>query len=71
MLFRSDERFSLVGSGDRSERIRTYNFPQGRVTDHRINLTLYRLDAVLDGDLDELISALTMEHQASLLASSL
>ena len=67
----ASERKSLVGSGDRSERIRTYNFPQGRVTDHRINLTLYRLDAVLDGDLDELISALTMEHQASLLASSL
>ena len=67
----ASERKSLVGSGDRSERIRTYNFPQGRVTDHRINLTLYRLDAVLDGDLDELISALTMEHQASLMASSL
>jgi peptide chain release factor 1 len=61
-------RKSLVGSGDRSERIRTYNFPQGRVTDHRINLTLYRLDAVMEGDLDELIDTLVLEHQASLLA---
>ncbi len=61
-------RKGLVGSGDRSERIRTYNFPQGRVTDHRINLTLYKLDAVMDGDLDELIDALTVEHQAGLLA---
>jgi len=62
-------RKSLVGSGDRSERIRTYNFPQGRVTDHRINLTLYKLDAVMDGDLDELVAALTQEHQADLLAA--
>ena len=62
------ERKSLIGSGDRSERIRTYNFPQGRVTDHRINLTLYRLDAVMDGDLAELTDALTAEHQAELLA---
>ena len=62
-------RKSLVGSGDRSERIRTYNFPQGRLTDHRINLTLYRLDAIMDGDLDELIAALVSEHQAELLAS--
>jgi peptide chain release factor 1 len=61
-------RKSLVGSGDRSERIRTYNFPQGRVTDHRINLTLYKLAMVMDGDLDELIGALTAEHQAELLA---
>jgi bacterial peptide chain release factor 1 (bRF-1) len=61
-------RKSLVGSGDRSERIRTYNFPQGRLTDHRINLTLYRLDALMEGDLDELVDALTLEHQASLLA---
>jgi peptide chain release factor 1 len=61
-------RKSLVGSGDRSERIRTYNFPQGRVTDHRINLTLYKLDAVMEGDLQELIDALTLEHQAGLLA---
>ncbi|MBP7469007.1 MAG: peptide chain release factor 1, partial [Thauera sp.] len=60
---------SLVGSGDRSERIRTYNFPQGRATDHRINLTLYKLDAVMQGELDELIDALTLEHQASLLAA--
>ena len=62
-------RKSLVGSGDRSERIRTYNFPQGRVTDHRINLTLYKLQNVLDGDLEELISALASEHQAELLAA--
>ncbi|MFM0647186.1 MULTISPECIES: peptide chain release factor 1 [Burkholderiaceae] len=62
-------RKSLIGSGDRSERIRTYNFPQGRMTDHRINLTLYRLDALMDGDLDELIAALVSEHQAELLAS--
>jgi peptide chain release factor 1 len=61
-------RKSLVGSGDRSERIRTYNFPQGRVTDHRINLTLYKIDRIMDGELDELISALTAEHQAELLA---
>ena len=57
-------RKSLVGSGDRSERIRTYNFPQGRVTDHRINLTLYKLDQVMAGDLDEILAALTLEHQA-------
>jgi peptide chain release factor 1 len=57
-----------VGSGDRSERIRTYNFPQGRVTDHRINLTLYRLPQIMDGDLDELIDALQHEYQAELLA---
>ncbi len=62
-------RKSLVGSGDRSERIRTYNFPQGRVTDHRINLTLYRIDAIMDGDLDELIGALSAEHQAEQLAA--
>jgi peptide chain release factor 1 len=62
-------RKSLVGSGDRSERIRTYNFPQGRVTDHRINLTLYKLQQVLDGDLDELVGALTTAHQAELLAN--
>ena len=59
----------LVGSGDRSERIRTYNFPQGRVTDHRINLTLYKLDEVMQGDLNELIEPLIAEHQADLLAS--
>jgi peptide chain release factor 1 len=62
-------RKSLIGSGDRSERIRTYNFPQGRVTDHRINLTLYKIDAIIAGDLDELIDALTAEHQAELLAA--
>jgi peptide chain release factor 1 len=65
----ASERKSLIGSGDRSERIRTYNFPQGRVTDHRINLTLYRLDAIMDGDLDEVIDALQTEHQAELLAA--
>ena len=62
-------RKSLVGSGDRSERIRTYNFPQGRVTDHRINLTLYKIDAIMDGDLDELTTALAQEHQAEQLAA--
>ena len=62
------ERKSLIGSGDRSERIRTYNYPQGRVTDHRINLTLHKLDFVMDGDLDELTGALSAEHQAELLA---
>ncbi|MBT4964550.1 MAG: peptide chain release factor 1 [Francisellaceae bacterium] len=61
-------RKSLVGSGDRSERIRTYNFPQGRVTDHRINLTLYSLDAVLQGDLSMVIEPLIIEHQMELLA---
>ena len=59
----------MVGSGDRSERIRTYNFPQGRVTDHRINLTLYKIDALMDGDLDELTGALIAEHQAELLTA--
>ncbi len=59
-----------VGSGDRSQRIRTYNFPQGRVTDHRINLTLYRLDDVIAGDLDELIDALTREQQADALKAA-
>ncbi|MCW9023501.1 MAG: peptide chain release factor 1 [Gammaproteobacteria bacterium] len=61
-------RRQLVGSGDRSERIRTYNFPQGRITDHRINLTLYKLDEILQGDLDEVIEPLIAEHQADLLA---
>ena len=61
-------RKSLIGSGDRSERIRTYNFPQGRVTDHRINLTLYKIDAIMDGDLSELLVALAQEHQAEQLA---
>lgn len=63
------ERKSLVGSGDRSERIRTYNFPQGRVTDHRINLTLYKMDAIMDGDISELTQALMAEHQAEQLAA--
>jgi peptide chain release factor 1 len=62
-------RKSLVGTGDRSERIRTYNFPQGRVTDHRINLTLYKIDAIMDGDLSELVNALAQEHQAEQLAA--
>jgi len=62
-------RKSLVGSGDRSERIRTYNFPQGRVTDHRINLTLYKIAAIMDGDIEELTQALLAEHQAELLAA--
>ncbi len=57
-------RRGQVGTGDRSERIRTYNFPQGRVTDHRIGLTLYRIEEIMDGDLDELIDALRMEEQA-------
>jgi peptide chain release factor 1 len=59
----------MIGSGDRSERIRTYNFPQGRITDHRINLTLYKIEAVMDGDLAELSDALMAEHQAEMLAS--
>ena len=63
------ERKSLVGSGDRSERIRTYNFPQGRVTDHRINLTLYKMDHIMDGDISELTDALMAEHQAEQLAA--
>lgn len=64
----ASERNNLIGSGDRSERIRTYNYPQGRVTDHRINLTLYRLEAIMNGDLEEIITALTTEHQAAALA---
>ncbi|MEW9805565.1 peptide chain release factor 1 [Mesorhizobium marinum] len=66
---RSESRKLQVGSGDRSERIRTYNFPQGRVTDHRINLTLYKLDRVMMGELDELIDALITDHQSKLLAA--
>ncbi|MDO8344025.1 MAG: peptide chain release factor 1 [Cellvibrio sp.] len=65
----SDERRSLVGSGDRSERIRTYNYPQGRVTDHRINLTLYSLDAIMQGDLNPVVQPLANEYQADLLAA--
>ena len=65
----AQNRRNLVGSGDRSERIRTYNFPQGRVTDHRINLTLYKLDEVLTGDLEQVIAPLVAEHQADELAA--
>lgn len=65
---RSADRKAQVGSGDRSERIRTYNFPQGRMTDHRINLTLYKLDAVMGGELDEIIDALISDHQSAMLA---
>ncbi len=65
----SEARRSLVGSGDRSERIRTYNYPQGRVTDHRINLTLYKLDEIVQGDLDVLINPLVNEYQAEQLAA--
>ena len=67
---RAEARRSQVGSGDRSQRIRTYNFPQGRVTDHRINLTLYSLERIMEGEgLDEIIDALTAERQAELLAA--
>jgi peptide chain release factor 1 len=62
-------RRNLVGSGDRSERIRTYNFPQNRITDHRINLTLYQLEEILEGRLEYLIQPLIHEHQMDLLAS--
>jgi peptide chain release factor 1 len=65
----AEERRSLVGSGDRSERIRTYNYSQGRITDHRINLTLYKLGEVMEGQLDEVIQPLVNEHQADLLAT--
>jgi peptide chain release factor 1 len=67
---RSETRRLQVGSGDRSERIRTYNFPQGRLTDHRINLTLYKLDRIVEGDLDEVIDALIADHQTRLLAEA-
>jgi peptide chain release factor 1 len=60
----ASERKSLVGSGDRSDRIRTYNFPQGRVTDHRINLTLHKIDQIMDGSLEDITGALAAEHQA-------
>lgn len=65
---RSADRKSQVGSGDRSERIRTYNFPQGRITDHRINLTLYKLDKMIEGDIDEMVDALIADYQAGQLA---
>ena len=66
---RADLRRSQVGTGDRSEKIRTYNFPQGRVTDHRIHLTLHKIEAILDGELDEVIDALTAEDQAKKLSA--
>jgi hypothetical protein len=65
---RRQTRKGLIGSGDRSDRIRTYNFPQGRVTDHRINLTLYKLPAVLEGDLDDLVRPLQLAHGAEQMA---
>ncbi|KAG1651744.1 Peptide chain release factor 1 [Nymphon striatum] len=68
---RSESRKTQVGSGDRSERIRTYNFPQGRITDHRINLTLYKLDKVLEGDLADVIDPIIADHQANLLTQNL
>jgi peptide chain release factor 1 len=67
---RAQSRRLQVGSGDRSERIRTYNFPQGRVTDHRINLPLYKLSDIMNGALDELLDALQREHQAEELAAA-
>ena len=67
----SENRRMQIGSGDRSERIRTYNFPQGRVTDHRIGLTLYRIEDIMEGDLDELISALTLADQEARMAKEL
>ncbi|MBO6036793.1 MAG: peptide chain release factor 1 [Acetobacter sp.] len=67
---RAADRRSQVGTGDRSERIRTYNFPQGRVTDHRINLTLYKIDRVMLGEIEEFVEALTQEEQATLLAEA-
>ena len=66
---RAADRKSQVGTGDRSERIRTYNFPQGRVTDHRINLTLYKIERIMAGEFDEIIDALTREEQTELLAA--
>jgi peptide chain release factor 1 len=65
----SAARKAMVGSGDRSERIRTYNFPQNRITDHRIGLTLYKLDAIVGGEMTELVDALTAAHQSELLAT--
>ena len=66
----ADERRSQVGTGDRSERIRTYNFPQGRVSDHRIGLTLYKIEAIMNGDIDEIIDALITADTAEKLKSS-
>ena len=65
----AEQRRNLIGSGDRSERIRTYNYPQGRLTDHRINLTLYKLQEILEGDLNQVIEPLRHEYQADLLAA--
>ena len=65
----SKTRKGMVGTGDRSERIRTYNFPQGRMTDHRINLTLYRLDTVMEGDIEEVVDSLITHYQAEVLKS--
>jgi peptide chain release factor 1 len=65
----AEQRKSLVGSGDRSERIRTYNYPQGRVTDHRINLTLYKLDEILEGNMNQVVQPLVDEYQADQLAA--
>ena len=65
----AEKRRSLVGTGDRSERIRTYNFPQGRLTDHRINLTLYKLDDIVNGDLDDVIGPLANEYRADQLGA--
>ncbi|CAK2235084.1 peptide chain release factor RF1 (fragment) [Vibrio crassostreae] len=65
----SDTRRNLLGSGDRSDRIRTYNYPQGRVSDHRINLTIYRLNEVLEGDMQSLLDPVLQEHQADQLAA--
>jgi len=67
---RAAERKSMVGSGDRSERIRTYNFPQGRLTDHRINLTLYKLVEIMDGHIDEVVSSLINFNEAEALKST-
>ena len=65
----AEERRSQIGTGDRAEKIRTYNFPQGRVTDHRIKLTLHKLDSIMNGDLDELIDSLTAADQAAKLSN--
>ena len=67
----SADRKGQVGSGDRSERIRTYNFPQGRMTDHRINLTLYKLDAIMEGAIEEVLEALAADHQTRLMKEQL
>jgi len=67
----AEARRSMIGSGDRSAKIRTYNFPQGRVTDHRIGLTIHNLDEVLDGELDEIIEALALAHREELLAQEI